>query len=344
MIKYILIFVLLSSTVFANTGLIGGYSFRYDGYNQEGGVQVKANGNDGTAENFSAGDCNGSTDFVTVSANGNDTILSNASGLEWAVVGDDFTVGKDGASFYTGQLPWFISIVSANFTADQKAQILLDPKKALIYGADLWVWDYTIDNYINLRTSGDDVATNQGVSDTTTGGTPLYNLWKAGFKGFEFDGVNDYIVFDQITNDGNVTLYFVFEHTSDDGSDSLIGTASNGNNGLQVRLSGARLQLLKSTAVQIATSVSSFNLNQKYIIAVTYSLNGDYKIYIDSNLDKSGNSVQTFVWNTIALGSRGSSSALEPFQGFEFEALIYPTAHTARQIKHNTEVLKRWYP
>jgi len=564
MIKYILIFLFLATTVNAN--LIGGYSFRYDGYNQEGGVQVKANGNDGVFANASAGDYNGSTDFVTVSSNGNDTVLfagdsfveivengtfdsdlswwtgstlwswesdgsgggrashgvagtnsiyktgvvsvnsyyvysfevggytagdikvrigsggngvtRNANGTYietkkcltntdilcstvvplqgridnvsvrqidalWELSGLDFNVGKSSAQFFTGQIPWFITYDSSDNIPDATLQQWqLDPQKALIYGADVWVWDNTIDNYINLQTysegvelivNGDfsdgtndwlaqnnaalsvesgalrvskngastfpfavqtvttiglkyivdaeirgdstalpnvkdgsvtvitgtssntwqavrasyiatatgfillantagggaysefdnvsvkqvpatSVATNTGVSDTTTGGTPLYNFWRAGFKGLEFDGVDDYIDIGDLGVTVN-TMYIVLDLNTT--SESLVD------------LDGGTHTLLVNSGTISANGFASPTIYVDGVETSTITI-GKHVIAINT---ATGIDVDNFDIGRIS-ASYGSYIG--------YSVLGYGN-HNQRQIKHNTEVLKRWY-
>lgn len=470
----ITLITIIPSISHASNGLIAGYSFKWDGYNQNGSTIVKANGVTGNFIGSSAGDFNGSTDFVTVSANGNDTIISSVTGLDYALVGDSFTVGKNGASFYTGQLSWFISIVSSNFTAEQKASFILDPKKALIAGCDVWVMDTSISNYINLRTYSEgpelvvnggfdidsnwvkgtgvsitggvatinysgatqaslvqsypflqtkkykysfdivsfvsqganfylnsfvryagangtyigtytptnsdnkvqitnptanysidnisvkevpvtSVATNTGVSTTTTGGTPLYNYWKAGFKGYEFDGVDDYIEFstgDLNISPNNTTIYFMSE---------IETGAANFRRLFNYSDSGGTLgwMIRRYDADKMVFTINGVNFDNPTSLLPT--IDGNKNLFC-FRVTRDGNSytVDLYDGNGVALGSQTKTTTCIYYSGnliFNYSGssffdktathyffITYPTAHTPRQIKHNSGVLRGMYP
>ncbi|MBT4165627.1 hypothetical protein HOE04_01155, partial [archaeon] len=194
-----------------------------------------------------------------------------------------------------------------------------------------------------IDVEGSNVVDYIGVNNgSAVGGASQVDGGKFG-KGFEFDGVDDWV---GCGNDNSLDIgtnnnwsYFAWVNVVEDATDVVISTVDgNGRNGFNFYIDAnqrTRLSITNSTVGEEESSTGTINLNEWYHVGVVYSNLTDTVIYYINGVEDSSDTYTTLLHPDGANGLRigaSSSSASSRFNGSIDEVMIWNRSLSSEEV------------
>jgi len=228
---------------------------------------------------------------------------------------------------------------------DSTAQALLANPRSAIGRADsiLWLWNPVSLAYQNTKTGA--LSSTANVTNTATNGTPLWNMYSAGWIGIRLTG-SEYINCGNIANfSGNEITIFVEFKAKKDVLERYLYAKNSYNQYKLSHLTSGKLRASIGTSTQVYDLDSTKALvdGDVYIFVFVYNganiqmhIYSDGVLYDTSAKIATGNINQSS--NNLYLGWGGATNTnyLDTIYSF----LLYPRAMSDAEIRHMTEFLR----